>query len=260
MKKGRARDRYFFGQQKYIAREQTPRQSSANIGKRANGILATVCLLLILAGCSSGTTSTQTGTPTLALPTPTSTPTPAVPSGTVLYHTDWSKGLSGWKVPSQIKTQTSKGHLHLACGDNASMIANYQPATANYALEVTVQIVNVPINGGTFSLRGQKGPGKDGYSGGLASLEKKFPFHGQFTTFVDPPESSTAYYTADDSPGASVVTYRVEIQNGVFSFFVNGVRHGQAASIKTDDLSHGPLSLNCGDIVLNVGPLTITAL
>lgn len=260
MERCSTRSKSLFIQQKGDACTQD-RRGFGYLWRSICSAIAILGLLFAFAGCSSGTTQGSTGavTPTLAPPTPTPTKQ-AVPSGTVLYHTDWSQGVSDWKVPGQIATKTSKGKLQVTCSDYAIMFANYRPIVANYALEVPIQIVNVPSNGGTFNLVGQQSPGKDGFVAGTASLEKKFPFHGQIDAYVDPNSHSTTFYTADYSPGTNWVTYRIEVQNGVLSLYVNGTRHGQAASTATNDLTTGPLGISCGGIVLNIGPLTITAL
>lgn len=255
------KSRYFLGRQSGDARPRDRRRGRGYSWRSIVVTLAMLGLLFACAGCSSGAPQGSTGTVT-PTPVPT-TPTPtvqSVPAGTVLYHTDWSQGVSGWKVPGSMATKASRGRLQVTCGANATMFANYRPAVANYAIEVSIQIVNVPGNGGTFNLVGQQSPGGDGFVAGTASLEKKFPFHGQIDTYVDPSEHSTTFYDADYSPGTNRVTYRVEVQNGVVSLFVNGARHGQAASTVTNNLTTGPLGISCGGIVLNLGPLTITAL
>jgi hypothetical protein len=255
------KSRYFFVQQRDDTRPRDTREGRGYFWRNIVGAMAILGLLFAFAGCSSGAPQGSTGT---ATPTPVpQTPTPtvqSVPVDTVLYHTDWSQGVSGWKVPGQMTTKASKGKLEVTCNDNATMFANYRPTVAKYALEVAIQIVNVPSNGGTFNLVGQQSPGSDGFVAGTASLEKKFPFHGQIDTYVDPTSHSTTFYDADYSPGTKWVTYRIEVQNGVISLFVNGTRHGQAASTVTNDLTTGPLGLSCGGIVLNLGPLRITAL
>lgn len=253
------RGRRFFALQGCNRRKQGPRWGATHARKGWPGMLVMLALLLTLAACSSGTPAHQASAPT-PISTPTLTPTQAVPGGTVLYHTDWSQGLAGWSVPGAMTAQASKGQLHLICGEQASMSLGYRPAVANYALEVPVQIVSIPHNGGTFALVDQRGPGKDGYVGGAADLAQKFPFHGQFTTYLEPLDDSSAYYTADFSPGTSWLTYRIEVQNGEFSFFLNGVRHGEATSNQNVPLADGPLGMNCAGAVLNLGPLTMTAL
>lgn len=256
------KNRYFFIQQPGDARLRNAREGRGYFWRGIAGAMMILGLLFAFAGCSSGTPqgSTSAVTPTLAAPTPTPTKQ-SVPAGTVLYHTDWSQGVAGWKMPGSMAAKASKGKLQVTCGDNATMFANYRPAVADYAIEVPIQIMSVASSGGgTFNLIGQQSPGSDGFVAGTASLEKKFPFHGQIDTYVDPSEHSTTFYNADYSPGTNQVIYRVEVQNGVVSLFVNGARHGQAASTVTNDLTTGPLGLSCGNIVLNIGPLTITAL
>lgn len=225
-----------------------------------SNLLVLLCALLVLASCSSGNPARQTGAASPTPVPPTATATPAVPSGTVLYHTDWSQGLADWSVPGAMNAHASKGQLRLTCDKLATMFLAYRPTVANFALEVPMQIVNSPAGAGTFSLIGQQSSDKDGYLGGAASLEKKFPFHGQFDAFVQPTGDSSLFYTADFSPGTNWYTYRIEIQQGVFSFYVNGIRHGQATSTRTNDLSTGPLGISCGYLTLNIGALTITAL
>lgn len=248
---------YFFVRQRGDARLRDRRRGCGYVWRGIAGVMLLLGLLIAFAGCSAGATGAATPTPVPLTPTPTKQ---SVPAGAVLYHTDWSQGVSGWKVPGSIATKVSKDKLQVTCSDNATMFTDYRPAVANYAIEVPIQIVNVPGNGGTFNLVGQQRPGSDGFVAGTASLEKKFPFHGQIDTYVDPSSHSTTFYDADYSPGTQWVTYGVEVQNGVVTLLVNGTRHGQAASTVTNDLTTGPLGISCGGIVLNLGPLTITAL
>lgn len=243
-----------------LCQSRLERRGRTRAWKDLSSLLIILCSLLVLAGCSSDNPSAQkrAASPTPVLPTATATS--AVPSGTVLYHTNWSQGLADWSVPGAMSAHASKGQLRLTCGKLATMFLAYRPVVADFALEVPIQIVDSPTGAGTFSLIGQQSSDKDGYLGGAASLEKKFPFHGQFDAFVQPIGDSSIVYTADFSPGTNWYTYRIEIQHGTFTFYVNGIRHGQAISTRTDDLSNGPLGISCGYLALNIGALTITAL
>lgn len=221
--------------------------------------LVMLVILLILVACAPGTPAPRTRI-SATTPTPTLTPTPAVPGGTVLYHTDWSDGVTGWSVPKSISAQASKGQLHLTCHEQNTMILNYRPRVTNYALEISLQIVSILHNGGTFALVDQQSTGKDGYVGGAASLEQRYPFHGQFNTFLEPFDDSSSYFVADFSPGTMWITYRVEVRDGTLSVYVNGLRHGQVWSNHDNALASGPLGLNCGNAVLNASAVTLTAL
>ena len=223
-------------------------------------LVLAICLLLLLASCSDrqAASSVSVTTPT-AVPSPTATQ-PAVPAGTILYHTDWSQGLSGWNTPAGISAQGSKGLLHLTCKSFAILTLQYQPTVANYAIEVPIQIVSTQSNAGTFTFNTQQSAGKDGYTVGAAVLETLPPFHGEVEANINPISNGSPAYAADFSPDNQWITYRVDIQDNTATLSINGARHGQVLSNQTDNLSNGPLTFNCADIVLNVKPLTITAL
>jgi hypothetical protein len=223
----------------------------------------TIVLLLALAGCSSGASPTSGGgATTVPSPQPSVQPTTrTVPTGTVLYRTDWENGLSGWTKQSDLQWQARKGQLHLVCGKNQEIFTQYRPTVTNYAVEVSFQVISVPRSGGNFGFVGQQVSGKAGFAANVSSLEHLNPFHGQIQAYINPPENASEQsIPADFFPGTQTITYRIEVQGNVLSFFMNGVRHAQVESTETSVLTNGPLGLNCGDTVLNIGTLTITAL
>jgi hypothetical protein len=222
----------------------------------------TIGALLLLAGCSASTPALSTGmaTPTRVLAT--STPTrPTVPAGTVLYSTDWSHGVANWTVQSGLTASAHKGNMHLDCSGSGSFLANYRSVTANYAVEVPIQVVSVSGNAGSFGLLAQQESGKDGYMANVAAMEKVDPFHGQIQAYIEPPAVASEFSSvADYFPGTKWLTYRVEIRGNQVSFLVNSLLHDQVTSTQTANLSNGPLGIMCGYDVLNLGPLKITAL
>src|SRR5438874_891729 len=109
-------------------------------------LISLVGCLLFLAACSAGTSSTPSVSPTPRA-TPTATPSvPTLPAGTVLYQADWSHGFGGWQVTGGWKAMN--GYLQSDGSNNISITAPYRPAVPNYAIEVRLQVVSVPKNGG----------------------------------------------------------------------------------------------------------------
>jgi hypothetical protein len=178
----------------------------------------------------------------------------------VLYHTDWSQGLAGWNTPAHVDAQSSKGNLHLNCTSYTTFTLNYRPAVDNYTLEFSLQVLSTTSNGGTFVVSGAPGPGRDGYTVGAASLESQFPYHGQLEAYITPQAGANSFYTADFSPGTQWLSYRVDVQENTATLSLNGAHHGQILSDNTSTLSNGPLTFSCGDIVMNLGVLSILAL
>jgi hypothetical protein len=231
--------------------------------KRIGSILALGCLIFLLTACSLSGAPAQTSASPTVPPTPTATPTPSVPAGTLLYQSDWSKGLAGWGgsagwtiVQEAAQSDTS---------NNNALTVPYQMTVHNYALEYRFQIVSVPQNGGSFFLKGVRTQGKDGYDAGILNLLKpggnaEFA-NPQIQVYLDPMDDMGGrMQLADYEPGTTWHTFRVEVQGPQVKFFTDDLSKGNAYSTKTDWLSNGPLELVSSGAVVRVSSVKITAL
>jgi Domain of Unknown Function (DUF1080) len=235
--------------------------------RRLFTLLASGCLVFLLVACSSpsGNTQSQTSTPTTALPTPTPSPTQSVPSGTVLYQSDWSQGLASWGGSAGWTIVNGMPQSDLRA--NNALTVPYTPVVSNYAIEFRIQIVSVPTNGGFFILKASKTPVKNGYVAGILNLLSSAP-HSEFANpqiqiYLDPPDISQEETTArpsDYEPGDIWHTYRVEVNGPQARFLADGFGKGTVTSSQTSELSNGPLQLISSGAVVRLSNVTITAL
>lgn len=220
--------------------------------------------LLLLAACSSGTPTTPSASPstsrtTIAQATPTS---PTIPSGTVLYQSNWSHGLDGWRGTAGWKVV--QGMLQSDLSNGNVITSPYMPTVANYAIEVRFQIVNVPQNGGYFTVTADRTQQKDGYTVGILGFLGPGP-HSQFAnpevnSYIDPlNDMDSRPVLSDYEPGTVWHTYRVEVQGPQVSFFIDGLRKSFATSSQTDFLSNGPIHLKVALAVVHISSVRIVA-
>jgi len=216
--------------------------------------------LLLLAACSAGTSSTSSPSPISRA----SAATPTLPAGTVLYQADWSRGFAGWQVTAGWKAM--HGYLQSDAGRNISITAPYRPVVPNYAVELRLQVVRVPEDGGFFTLSADPMPGRDGYDAAVSNLLKPGHTTGglapELALMINPLASMDvgSVQVKDYDPGADWRTYRVEVRQWGATFLVNGARNSQAVSTKTDYLSNGPIHLTCGGVILRISNFRIIAL
>src|SRR5260370_1055540 len=231
--------------------------------KRIISALALVYLVLTLVGCSSGTAQTQTY-PTTSIHTPASKPTqPSIPSGTVLYQSDWSHGLAAWGNPPGWKIVN--GMLQSDLGDNDIITLPYKSAAPNYALEVRFQIVSVPNDGGYFVVYTDQTQGKDGYDAGILNLLSPAA-HNQFANpqvqvYINPTDDmESRMVTSDYEPGFGWHTYRIEVQGPTVRFLTDGLGKSSATSSVTNVLSNRPIRLESAGAIINVSSVRLMAL
>lgn len=215
-------------------------------------ILALIFLLLILVGCSSGTPQT----PTRAAVAPT--PTRSVPVGTVLYQSDWSRGLAAWgNLPGWIVAQ---GMVQSDINDDVLTLP-YRSAVPDYALEVRFRVVSVPDYGGYFEVRADHTPSKDGYNAGILNLLGSEMATPQAQVSVDPTgDMDTRMIASDYEPGSGWHTYRIEVRGPRVSFFIDGVRKSFATSKITKVLSNGPFRMASLGAIINVSSARVMTL
>ncbi len=228
--------------------------------RRAPAALLVVYLIISLIACSTGNASPKNlGSPsTPAHPTPTT-----LPKGTLLYQSDWSHGLGGWRGSAGWKL--TRGMLQSDLSNNNFITSPYTPTVPNYAIEVRFQIVSVPHNGGSFVIIADKAPGKDGYTAGILNLLGPGP-HSEFANpqvqvYLDPMgDMASPMQVSDYEPGSGWHTYRVEVQGPEVDFFIDGLKRSSAYSMQTNLLSDGPIQLETEQAIVRVLSVRMTAL
>lgn len=233
--------------------------------KRTIDILFLGCLILLLAACASGGAQTHTNASTVA-PTPTAIPTQSgIPSGTVLYQSDWSHGLTGWGGSPGWKIVSGMPQSDLS--QNNALTLPDKLTISNYAIEFRFQIVSVPQSGGFFIVKANRTQDKNGYTAGIFRLLGPAP-HSEFANpeilvYLDPQDamdSSVSDRPSDYEPLDLWHTFRVEVQGPEANFLADGFSKGRATSIQTKQLSNGPLQLISSMAVVRVSSIRIIAL
>jgi hypothetical protein len=234
--------------------------------KYIGNILALGCLLCLFVACSSGGGQPQqaqiTPTPT-ATPTATPTPTPVVPVGTVLYQSDWSKGLASWT--GSTGWTIVNGNAQSDTNQNDALIIPYTPIDPNYEIDYRFQIVNIPQNGGSFYLKASQTATKDGYIAGILDLlqpgaSSEFG-NPQIQIYINPTDHMEgSMHPSDYEGGDTWHTYSVKVQGSEAHFITDGLNRFSAISSQTDYLSTGPLQLVSSGAAVRISSITITAL
>lgn len=220
--------------------------------------------LLLLVACSSNPTpkpsvSPSTSHTTTVQATPTS---PTIPRGTVLYQSNWSHGLDGWRGTAGWKVV--QGMLQSDLSNDNVITSPYIPTVPNYAVEVRFQIVNIPQNGGYFTVTADRAQQKDGYTAGILGFLGPGP-HSQFAnpevnSYIDPlTDMDSSPVLSDYEPGTVWHTYRVEVQGPQVSFYIDDLRKSFATSSQTNFLSTGPIHLKVALAVVHVSSVRIVA-
>lgn len=231
-------------------------------------ILVLGCLVFLLTACTSSNAPAQTSASTASpsLPTPTATPTqPGVPSGTVLFQSNWSRGLAGWGGSPGWKIVNGMPQSDLS--QNNALTLPYHLAVSNYAVEFRFQILSVPHNGGYFIVKASRTLDKNGYTAGILNLLSPAP-HSEFANpeviiYLDPVtaiENPELARPSDYEPGTFWHTFRVEVQDQSANFLADGFSKGRATSSQTDHLSNGPLQLLCSGAIVRVSSVRLIAL
>ena len=228
--------------------------------RKVAGVFSIVFLILALAACSTGNAAPKvSATPTVPVqPTPTT-----LPSGTLLYQSDWSHGLDGWQASGGWKV--THGMLQSNSNNGNVITLPYMPAMADYAIEVRFQIVSIPTSGGNVIVTADKTSGKDGYTAGIMNLLAPGP-RSQFANpevqaFINPIDAmESSSQVSDYEPGSMQHTYRIEVQEPLVQFFINGLRKSSAVSSQTNFLSNGPIHLRVDKAIVRVFSMRMTVL
>ncbi|HLG64654.1 MAG TPA: hypothetical protein VKY19_22130 [Ktedonosporobacter sp.] len=233
----------------------------ATCSRAMNALMPTLCLLLFLAACSTSPTTPLVASPT---PQPTPTPTPLVKAGTVLYQADWSHGLDGWQGSGWRSVQ---GQLETTQDGTFTIMAPYQPAVHNYAIEVQIQIGQIfhPASG-YFSIFAQSASGQDGFQASVNRFMGPGPKpngqNPQVQIRIDPFSSMARGdgLPRDYEPHDNWHMYRVEVQDTLASFFVDGSEVSSASTTVTPVLSTGPIGITGSGAIITIKDFRIIAL
>src|SRR5262245_32745822 len=196
-------------------------------------LILLVAALASLAAC---------GSTAAAIPTaPAATNTPAfdnVAPGTVLFQSDWSKGLDGWQASDGWTVRD--GLLEMDGQDNRTLTIPYQPAARNYDVAFQVQVVSVPADGGYFRLHAMPTPTASGYVAQVFHLLTPTPHlngdHPTATVTLDPIESQdpSTQHPTDYEPRNVMWTYHVEVRDSSVRFRRDTASLSAAVAIKPE--------------------------
>jgi hypothetical protein len=183
----------------------------------------------------------------------------------VRFTADWSQGLSGWQAtPGWTVTN---GTLESSTATGLALTIPYQPPAGTYTVEIDLQVVSVPANGGYYRLEVPASPSADGYSAGVFNLRAPGPRpngdHPTITTGIDPTgdQDSTSgdLPVADFEPGERVRTYQIEVNSSSVSLYVDGHFFVVASSTKSAPLATGPLRLAVSGAQVRITGLRVIA-
>jgi hypothetical protein len=210
----------------------------------------------------SSVTAAATATSTQAFTT--------VAPGTLLFQSDWSKGLDGWVASDGWTVQN--GMLEIDGQDDRTLTIPYKPTARDYAVIFSVQVVDEPKDGGYFRLVAtptSTSPGFHAEVQGLhTDLEHPNGDHPHAWVLLDPRDTQGGNaHTTDYEPRHVMWTYHVEVRgNGVqfkrndASLSAADTTLSAAVAITPGPLSHGPLTIECGLASLRFGQIQIIAL
>lgn len=225
------------------------------------GLLVATLIASLASLAACGSTAAHTPTQTSAPSGPTAT---AIPAGTVLFTSDWSKGLDGWQASDGWTVKN--GLLEMDGQDNRTLTIPHQPTTRNYDIAFQIQVVNVPADGGYFRLHALPTSTASGYVAQVFHLLTPTPhLNGDHPTAIvtlDPSESQdpSTQHPTDYEPRTTMWTYHVEVRDNSVRFRRDTVSLSAAVAIKEGPLSQGPLRIECGLASLRFGQIQITAL
>jgi hypothetical protein len=240
-------------------------RATAIAGVAAALILVTVATTIYAQFARRATSSVT------AAATTTSTPafTTATP-GTVLFQSDWSKGLDGWGASDGWTVRD--GMLEIDGQDNRTLTIPYKPTVRDYAVIFSVQVVDEPKDGGYFRLVAAPTSTSPGFHAEVQGLHTDLDHpngdHPHAWVLLDPRDTQGGNaHTTDYEPRHIMWTYHVEVRgNGVqfkrndASLSAADTALSAAVASKPDPLSHGPLTIECGLAFLRFGQIQIIAL
>jgi hypothetical protein len=233
------------------------RRGLAGSAGRMTGFLL-VATSLLVAACGSGPTAKVTTPP----PLPTITPTPPPQ---VLFQSDWSQGLAGWNASPGWSVVNGALVTSTDAFKTLTLTIPYQPAVADYEIEVDMQLVNVPRDGGFFLVHALPKPDASGFFAGVTTLRKPGVRpngdHPTNRVYIDPlgaeDPRSQAEGQRDYEPGPDVRHYLFIVQGPAAQQWVDGQFWTAAQTIETEHLSNNPIRIECTGAVFRITSIRI---
>jgi len=218
-----------------------------------------VAMLAGLVACGS----TPVVAPTATSTTPPVTWATASP-GTVLFQSNWSKGLAGWQASAGWSVRDDL--LEMDGQDNRTLTIPYQPTVRDYAVEFQLQVVSEPQDEGYFRLQAVPTPDASGFRAEVFHLLTPIPHQGGdhptavVTIMPLDAQDPASGRPIDFEPHDTMRTYHVEVRENTVQFATDKATLSAAVGMKTKTLSHGPLTIECGLAFLRFGQIRVTAL
>jgi hypothetical protein len=211
-----------------------PRPTSPPANRRVIGpvSIAVILVLLLTCGIWALTRSPSSGAPVhAATPTPTSTPV----SSRAVYTADWSRGASGWSLPSSVKIKS--GQLIFSGNGNANLAIPYQPPVSGYSITLGMEIdaVNPVSNGGTITISAQDAVGNSLYPAQIDYVGRQFQgcSGGEIAAGVEGGRYPSGIGISDFDTGPYVNSYNFKVDAA-------GVTFCYAASCETAGYVNAP--------------------
>jgi hypothetical protein len=210
----------------------------------------------ILASCGSA--------PYVLAPTATPVTWATATPGTVLFQSDWSKGLAGWQASAGWSVRDDL--LEMDGQDNRTLTIPYQPTVRDYAVEFQLQVVSEPQDEGYFRLQAVPTPDASGFRAEVFHLLTPIPHQGGdhptavVTIMPLDAQDPASGRPIDFEPHDTMRTYHVEVRENTVQFATDKATLSAAVGMKTKTLSHGPLTIECGLAFLRFGQIRVTAL
>jgi hypothetical protein len=181
------------------------------------------------------------------------------------FSADWSKGLAGWQATSG--WAVTNGALESSTANGLSLTIPYTPPLGNYAIELDLQVLNVPRNGGGYVVDVPAASPIDGYQAGVGGLlvsgPRPFGDHPTILTIIHPQDDQASlnnnFGVADFEPRDTVRTYRIEVDGSLVTLSVDGHTYVEAESTKDSPLASGPLTLQVNAVQLRITALRVYA-
>ncbi len=245
-----------------------PPDRAARRGRAAAGRLSALFSIILgiaaLAACTPAQPSVKAPTataPAAATATPSATAVPRL-----LYQADWSHGLTGWKATPG--WSISGGSLVSDMGSDRQITSPYRPTTSNYAVEFSLQVINVMPNVGTeYQLSADSTASADGYYALFDHVmlqQCMFACHPHLAVYIDPlvdqDVGTGTVQIHDFEPETHLHTYRIEVRGPLATLLYDGHVASHARTSRTQLLSTGAIHFYCTGVALRLSDFKVYAL
>jgi hypothetical protein len=181
-----------------------------------------------------------------------------------LYTADWSSGLNGWTGSSEWSVANgeliSNGHWSgnptaPATTGGDTIIAPYQPSTADYALQARIKILSTPDKC-WLALRGRVQNDDSGYNGYFVGYDAYFG--DGIIAYFAPKVGFVSLQSKSYSPGFAWHIYRAEFKGNQITLKIDGHTLLQVTNIANPNA--GQVGLENGDCQIEVSGYRVFAL